>query len=314
MDSRSRAQCHLSHDATVHPTTALQRLGGLSDRPTLLQLTSRRRLRTSVARGDVIRVGRNRYALPTASDALLAAGRLCGVASHRSAAAHHGWELAFQPERPEIIVPRNRNVELRRRAGVDLRWRSLRPDEVDGSVTAAYRTVLDSTRDLPFLEALAIADSALRHGDIDKDRLIELALELPTTGRNEALKVAEAADGRAANPFESVLRGIALDVPGLHVEPQLLIQERGFYGRPDLVDRRLRLVLEADSFAWHGSRKALKRDCERYNALVIRGWTVLRFSYEHVMYDPDYVRDALRFLVEGPSGRAALPPTLLYTA
>jgi hypothetical protein len=41
---------------------------------------------------------------------------------------------------------------------------------------------------------------------------------------------------------------------------------------------------------------------------------VLRFAYEHVMYDPGYVRDVLVWLVEGPSERAALPSTLLYTA
>ena len=298
----------------MHPTTALERLGGLSDRPTLLRLTSRRRLRTSVARGDILRVGKNRYALPTASVGLRAAGKLSGLASHRSAAAHHGWELAFQPERPEVIVPRNRNVEPRRRAGIDVRWRDVAPEDQRGMVTDHYRTVIDCARDLPFSEALAVADSALRHGDIDQDRLIERVLELPSTGRQKALKVAEAADGRAANPFESVLRAIARDVPGLDVRPQVLIQERGFVGRPDLVDARLRLVIEADSFAWHGSRKALKKDCERYNALVIRWWTVLRFAYEHVMFEPDYVRDVLVWWVQGPSERAALPPTLLYTA
>ena len=277
-------------------------------------MTSRRRLRTSVSRGDIVRVGRNRYALPTASAGLRAAGKVSGLVSHRSAAALHGWEIAFQPDRPEVVVPRNRNVEPRRRAGMQLRWRVVHPDEHDGRVTGHYRTVLDCARDLPFAEALAIADSALRHGDIDKDRLIELALQVPTTGRQKALRVATAADARAANPFESVLRAIALSVPGLRVEPQVLLQERGFSGRPDLVDRHLRLVLEADSFAWHGSRKALKRDCERYNALVIRRWFVLRFSYEHVMFEPDYVRDVLVWFVEGPCERAALPPTLLYTA
>ena len=52
--------------------------------------------------------------------------------------------------------------------------------------------------------------------------------------------------------------------------------------------------MEADSFEFHGHRRALKQDCERYNALGLRGWLVLRFAYEHVMHDPDYVREALR--------------------
>jgi hypothetical protein len=40
----------------------------------------------------------------------------------------------------------------------------------------------------------------------------------------------------------------------------------------------------------------------------------VRFAWEHVMFDPDYVRDCLLMLVEGPDRRAALPPTLLWTA
>ncbi len=70
-----------------------------------------------------------------------------------------------------------------------------------------------------------------------------------------------------------------------------MISEDGFTGRPDLVDRERRIVAEADSFEFHGRRNALHRDCERYNALAVRGWLVLRFSWEHVMHDPAYVRE-----------------------
>jgi very-short-patch-repair endonuclease len=298
----------------VHPVEALERLGGVSDATTLLRLTSRKRVARTVRTGEVLRVGHRQYALPTASDGLKAAARLSGTASHASAASIHGWRLASQPERPAVIVPRNRKVSTERRHGVDLRWRDLDPEEVDGAVTSPYRTVLDCARDLELPDALAIADSALRHRDIDQERLIELALALPTTGKAEALKVAEAASPLAANPFESALRGISLDVPDLNLRPQLWIEERGFRGRPDLVDRRRRLVVEADSFEFHSTRTALRRDCERYNALVVRGWTVLRFAWKHVMFERDYVRDCLIAVAEGPSGRAALPPTLLWTA
>jgi very-short-patch-repair endonuclease len=179
---------------------------------------------------------------------------------------------------------------------------------------ATHRTVLDCAIDLPFTEALAIADSALRRRDVDHDHLVELALAVPSNGRRQAIRVVEEASALAANPFESVLRAIALDVPGLRVSPQEWIEEHGFRGRPDLVDRDRRLVLEAESFEFHGGRKELKRDCERYNALVVRGWTVARFAWEHVMFEQDYVRDCLVSLAGEPRERATLPPTLLYTA
>ena len=63
--------------------------------------------------------------------------------------------------------------------------------------------------------------------------------------------------------------------------------------RPDLVDEDLRIVLEADSFEWHGKRASLRRDCRRYNLLVVDGWLVLRFAWEDVMHDQEFVRAVL---------------------
>jgi very-short-patch-repair endonuclease len=74
-------------------------------------------------------------------------------------------------------------------------------------------------------------------------------------------------------------------------------------GRPDLLDRVLGLVIEADSFEFHGRRRAMKHDCERYNAFVVGGRLVLRFSWEHVMLEPDYVRRVLVTIVERGSAR-----------
>jgi very-short-patch-repair endonuclease len=79
-------------------------------------------------------------------------------------------------------------------------------------------------------------------------------------------------------------------------------------GRADLVDRTLGVVLEAESFEFHGLRRLLKRDCERYNAFVLDGWLVLRFAWEHVMFEPAYARDvlvsAVQLLTGQPSRRA----------
>jgi very-short-patch-repair endonuclease len=299
--------------AQVHPAEALERLGGSADRRALLQLTSRRRLDAAVTGRDVLRAGRGRYVLPTADEGLRAAASLAGVASHGSAAAIYGWKLARRPPRPDVTVPRNRNVDARRRLGVTLRYRDLAPAEVLDLVTEQHRTVIDCAKDLPFTEALAVADSALRSRQVDHDRLSWLAEQVPTTGRTQTLRVVGAASPLAANPFESVLRALALEA-GLDVVPQRWIEERGLRVRPDLVDRSRRLVLEADSFAWHGRRDALKRDCERYDGLVIRGWRVLRFAWEHVILEPDYVLAMLGAAAGGLPEREALSPVLLYSA
>ncbi len=283
---------------------ALTWRGGVAEAQVLWQLTSRRQVRTALERGVVVRSGRGRYALPDADEARRAAARVAGFASHLSAAQLNGWELKHRPARPTVTVPRGRKLDPARCAGIDVRWRSLDDDDVWHDRTRAGRTVMDCARDLPFDEALTVADSALRHGNVTTDQLRRLAERSPRVGRPSCLRVAGHGSGLAANPFESVLRAIALEVPGLCLEPQVVIAEDGFVGRPDLVDRELRIVVEADSFEFHGRRSALHRDCERYNALVLRGWLVLRFSWEHVMLHPAYVRECLEQAVRSrPRGR-----------
>jgi very-short-patch-repair endonuclease len=128
--------------------------------------------------------------------------------------------------------------------------------------------------------------------------LDDIASMVRGPGRPGVLRAVRLADKRSANPFESSLRSIADEVDGLDVEPQRWIVINGQWVRPDLVDARLKLVLEAESFEWHGKRAALKRDARRYNLLVIDGWTVLRFSWEDVMFDREYVLDVIRKVVD----------------
>lgn len=272
---------------------ALTWRGGVADAGTLRRLTSRRRVRTALAQGEVVRLARGRYALPDLDEASEAAARLSGFASHLSAAQLHGWELKVRPRRPAVVVPRGRKIASARLVGTDVRWRLLSDADTWHDRTRAGRTVVDCARDLPFDEALAVADSALRHGHVTSEELRHLAEASPRSGRARCLRVAAEASGLAANPFESVLRAISLDVPGLGLEPQVVVDEDGLHVRPDLVDRGRRVAVEADSFEFHGRRAALRRDCERYNALALHGWLLLRFSWEHVMHQPTYVRDCL---------------------
>lgn len=98
-------------------------------------------------------------------------------------------------------------------------------------------------------------------------------------GRPKMLRILAAADARADNPFESVLRSTCLSIPGVHVTPQRVITSVDPPVRPDLVDEELRMVIEADSFEWHGDRAALRRDARRYDLLVADRWVVLRSSW-----------------------------------
>ena len=166
--------------------------------------------------------------------------------------------------------------------------------DVELGTTSALRTVLDCATRMPFAEALAVADSALSHRFLEKEGLIEAARARPGAGRQRRLRVAEAGDRRADNPFESVLRAVLLAAGLTMFEPQGEIWLGRRLLRPDLVDRAARIAIEADSFAFHGSPQDLERDCERYDTLTAAGWTVLRFAYRQVMARPEWVVATVR--------------------
>jgi len=287
----------------LDPVIALRRLGTVSDGTTLRRLCDPWQIRVAVQEGRILRLSRNRYALPGVGLAPEAAGRLHGTVSHLSAAGVWGWKVKREPALPVITVPPNRKLDAARRAGSDVRWQRLADDEVfEGIVTTRTRTAADCLRTLQFDEALCVADSVLREGRVSRAELEEAVRRSPQPGRRQALTVLEVADGRAANPFESCLRAVALRVPRLHVEPQFVVPG---IGHADLGDGSIGLLIEADSHEYHIEKDAFRYDIRRYTAMVVEGWTVARFCWEDAMWRQDRVHADLTRLVArlSPCGR-----------
>lgn len=278
----------------MDPAELLTRLGGVATTSQLRAACGALAIADAVAVGTIVRVARGHYQLPGPLEARAAARRVSGVVSHLSAAQHWGWPVKLPPERPVVTVPRNRTVTAEQREGVDLKWFDLHQDDIRDGVTSPLRTVIDCARSEPFDAGLAVADSAVRAGDVTPRQILIEAKASPRTGRRAALRVARAVDGRAANPFESALRAVALEVPGLHVEPQQWVER---VGRVDLLCRRNNLVVEADSWEFHGERSAFVRDVRRYTTFVRLGYAVVRFTWEDVMFHQDHVRDVLEAMV-----------------
>lgn len=274
----------------------LARRGGFASRAALIQATSRRDVDEALRSGTIVRVGHGRYALPSIDDAVARAAGMNGVLCLTSAAQHHGWEVKAPAAEPHILVPRNRRVSPDVRKGVVLHRGTLGPDDVsDGIATSRELTLMQCMRRLPHADALSVVDSALRHGE--EATLRRIVATVQGAGRQRVLTLAGQGRAEAANPFESSTRSIALTVPGLHVEPQVVISSNRVWARPDLVDVERRIVIECDSFEWHGDRKAFRRDCRRYSLLVADGWWVVRFTWEDVMFEPEWVRQVLIALV-----------------
>jgi very-short-patch-repair endonuclease len=240
---------------------------------------------------------------------LLTAQSRSAVLSHLSAATHHGWKVTTVPAEAWVTVPRNRKVRAEQRDGIRAHYADLTRAEVTNGVTTPLRTVLDCARVLPFDEALAVADSALRARAITRTELVDAAQPLRGTSASAVRRVAAHADGRAANPFESVLRALCIE-EGFALTPQIEIAESGLYARVDLGSEALRLAVEADGYETHGTRAGLRKDCERHTLFAVYAYSSLRFAYEHVMFEQEWVRWALRSWRDVRAGRAPADPPL----
>src|SRR5215217_7621416 len=227
----------------------------------------------------------------------------CGpgaVLSHASAAA--AWDIrASAAGTIHVTVgPTGRS----KRPGIRLHWRRVLPaDEITQlsglPITTPARTLLD------------LAASGLR------GRRLEAALD-----RAELLRLLDFADlqrllarypGRPGTPSlkavlaryragdtRSVLEALVAELCDAHGLPRpqencvIEGKVRDFYWP------HARLVVEADSYAWHRSPSALNDDRERDVELTLAGYRTLRFTWEQVTRRRAYVVGALyRALVAG---------------
>lgn len=270
----------------------IERVGGWATRRELRKVHSRRTIERAVAEGSVLRIGRFRFTAPTTAMALQHAAQLDGHLSHLSAALHHGWKVKTIPTHTWVTIPRKRGALGCDTAGVHVHRSDVGPDESRERVTTPLRTVLDCARTLPFDEALTVADSALRSGKVGRDELRAAAAKAAGPGSVQVRRVAQHASDKADNPLESVLRALTIEV-GLELTPQLQVTESGMFAVVDLGNEDLLLIVEAEGYETHGTRKGLRRDCVRHTEFAVFGWTSLRYAYEDVMFEQEWVRWSL---------------------
>ncbi len=151
----------------------LRRFGGAARLGQILRYSTQHSLRQAVARQDVRRVTRGVYALVETPRAYRAAVASNGLVSHTSAAAHWLMETLTTDPVAHVTVPKHGRYQSLR--GVKVHFNDVDPADDHGGVTSPRRTVLDCATLLPFADALAIADSALRRDLVTADALIAAA-------------------------------------------------------------------------------------------------------------------------------------------
>jgi very-short-patch-repair endonuclease len=277
---------------------ALRALGGTARWKQLRGHVGWRAVKRARADGEIRRDG-DAYSIAGTDRDRVLAQQLRGVRTHVTAAAHHGFALPRHDHGTvHITVPRKaRRKEVP--GDVRLHYRDHEPEATDGDVTSALQTVIDCLRDEPFRVALCVGDSALASEKVSAAELAARAAALRGPGAARVRHRVALLDGRAANAFESSCRAILIEAGILGFEPQVSIRHAGHWvGRVDLAHRVLRVVVECDGFQTHGGRDAFVRDLVRFTLLVSAGWRPLRFTWEQVMFGPDWVLERVRDTIE----------------
>ncbi len=221
-------------------------------------------------------------------------------ASHRAASAL--WQLAGVPQG---VIEITSTRSLVARSGVTIHTVTHMP-ECDVCVfkavpvTNVSRTLLDLGAVVKE-EVVEIAlDDALRRGLTSVARLRWRLEELGGKGRRgcKTLRaLLEVRGSQLAVPesvletkFRRLLRRAGLPEPIL----QHRDSDRRPAGRIDFAYPRQKVAIEVDGRKWHSSRPVVNRDLRKSNALNVRGWIVLRFTWEDVMHCGDLVVQQVR--------------------
>jgi very-short-patch-repair endonuclease len=199
------------------------------------------------------------------------------------------WWHRLWPDPPrtvDITVPPPRG--LRSGRGVRVRHGELLEADRVGirglTVTAVPLTVLEAAVALGE-QGPALMDRALQ-GRVSLDALRRAhSRNLGRRGSAPAGRLLSAAADRAASLAErraiSLLRDAGIDGWRQHY------RLGGF--ELDLAFAEQRVAIEVDGWAWHHDAETFRRDRQRQNALVLEGWTVLRFTWSDLTYRPDRV-------------------------
>ncbi|WP_130864710.1 type IV toxin-antitoxin system AbiEi family antitoxin domain-containing protein [Acidipropionibacterium timonense] len=241
-------------------------------------------------------------------DAVLATLAPPVVVSHLSAAVLHGFDVDPLPlDRVWVTRPPGHRAPMRRH--LVTRACQIERDEtvlVDGRlVTIPERTVLDLAREFDFLPAVAVADSALRHG-ADRQLMSDLVERgARRRGNAKAKSVLATADGRSRGAASSMMRVLLVrhGCPPPDLDAALTDAQGRPVGRFDFLWSREHVVGQVDdTTTGEPGRIARVRSC---------GFELVRFGSRDIERPEAAAARTLRCLARGRArwGRADYRPS-----
>ncbi len=138
-----------------------------------------------------------------------------------------------------------------------------------------------------------LLDHALQRRWIDANKLATLADHRGGPGRKgqgRLLELFARASTGSRSEAEQVMGALLKHVGGGWVANYAVHGNDGrVLAEIDFAEPRLRLAIEIDGRAFHSDHHSFEKDRARQNMLALRGWTVLRFTWERLINDPEGV-------------------------
>jgi hypothetical protein len=286
---------------------------------------SLKQLRTMTRRGELVRLRHGVYvtasALAGAADdkalrhaldvrAVLASISAAGViASHESAALVHGLPLLHEPATGTVSLTRPAGTHQGSSAG-GIRYHSaLVPREHVTTrhgvpVTTAGRTVADLARTLPFMDAVVVADAAIRTRKTRKTELSHVIAECERwPGADQARRVVAFSSGRSDSALESCARVVfdafglpspdlqAKIVSGMRVDAEgkvIPVDEFHEY-KVDFLWRNYKTVAETDGLMKYDTGQVAIRQLLRDRLIREAGYQVVHITWKELFERPERV-------------------------
>jgi very-short-patch-repair endonuclease len=282
---------------------------GWVTRPELLTRVSRQTVDFWVLSGKLVRLQPGLFALPESAPhwrtrIAAALHERAGVASHATALAL--WDLIEHPPGPvHVTVDLSKSargsagVIVHRSAGIAAERRRVG----SLSVTSVERSLVDTWgRPAPLRRAdvrSTVIAAVRRRLCVPRELRIELDRRPRLPGRAELARLTELLADGCQSELEIWGCLNVLRAPGM---PPFVQQRRITVGREsfmlDAAYEDVKLAVEMDGAAWHGSRQQRERDIRRDALLATVGWQTLRFGFARMTTAPLACRRDIRAAYE----------------
>jgi very-short-patch-repair endonuclease len=168
-------------------------------------------------------------------------------------------------------------------------------------VTPRPDSVLDVLGEMPLTAGGSLLDRALQQQWLSPIQITQRLAE-PARGNPRLRTLARVLGDGAEAESERQLHRLLRQAGIRNWRPNHTVTARGRRYRLDVALPEAMIAIEVDGMAWHLQSDRKQQDLDRQNDLVESGWTVLRFTWNDIMYRPDYVIGRIRRAIATAAG------------